>query len=71
MAGGIVLGIDIGGTKTAAMVVDATDQVLGRAERPTDRGAPVRVAVEVARAAMAAADLPMDVARGRWGRGAR
>ena len=50
--GGVVLGIDIGGTKTAAMVVDAADQVLGRAERPTDRRAPVRVAIEVARAAM-------------------
>ena len=57
--GGIVLGIDIGGTKTAAMVVDAADRVIGRAERPTDRQAPVRVAVEAARAAMAAADLPM------------
>ena len=30
---GLILGIDIGGTKTAAIVVDATDQVLGRAER--------------------------------------
>jgi glucokinase len=59
VAGSIVLGIDIGGTKTAAMVVDAADRVLGRAEQPTDRGAPVRVAVEVARAAMTAADLPM------------
>ena len=57
--GGIVLGIDIGGTKTAAMVVDAADKVLGRAERPTDRGAPVGAAVEVARAAMSDADLPM------------
>ncbi len=55
---GIVLGIDIGGTKTAAMIVDGADRVLGRAERPTDRSAPVRVAVEAARAAMAAADLP-------------
>ena len=60
---GIVLGIDIGGTKTAAMVVDAADQVLGRAERPTDRGAPVRVAVEVARAAMSGAGLPMTSLR--------
>ena len=61
---GIVLGIDIGGTKTAAMVVDAADRVLGRAERATDRQSPVRVAVEVARAAMAAADLPMDLLEG-------
>ena len=59
----IVLGIDIGGTKTAAMVVDAADRVLGRAERPTDRGAPARVAAEVARAAMSGAGLPMTSLR--------
>ncbi|MCY7418027.1 MAG: ROK family protein, partial [Chloroflexi bacterium] len=54
-SGGVVLGIDIGGTKTAAMVVDSADEVLGRAERPTDRHAPLLVAVEVARAALVAA----------------
>jgi glucokinase len=55
---GVVAGIDIGGTKTAALVVDGDDRVLGRAERPTDRSAPVRVAVETARAALAAAAVP-------------
>ncbi len=52
---GVVLGIDIGGTKTAAMVVDGSDRVLGRAERTTDRHRPEDVAIEVARAALAAA----------------
>jgi glucokinase len=52
-----VLGIDIGGTKVAAMVVDGADHVLGRAERPTDRRRPVEVAVETARAALGAAGL--------------
>ncbi len=52
---GVIVGIDIGGTKTAALVVDGSDRVLGRAERATDRHRPVEVAVEVARAAMSAA----------------
>ncbi len=55
---GVVMGIDIGGTKTAALVVDSDDHVLGRAERPTDRRAPVRVAVDAAMAALAAAAVP-------------
>src|SRR3954462_8967143 len=58
LTGGVVLGIDIGGTKTAAMVVDGADAVLGRAERPTDRHPPLRVAVEVALAALDAAGVP-------------
>jgi len=57
LSGGVVLGIDIGGTKTVAMVVDSADEILGRAERPTDRHAPLRVAVEVARAALADAGV--------------
>ncbi len=56
-SGAVVVGIDIGGTKTAAMVVDGADEILGRAERSTDRHAPLRVAVEVARAALAAAGV--------------
>ncbi len=53
----IVLGIDIGGTKTAAMVVDGADRILGRAERPTDHRPPVEVAAETGRAALAVAGV--------------
>lgn len=56
VAGGVggraLVGIDIGGTKTAALVVDEEDRVLGRAERPTQRANPVDVAVAAARAAL-------------------
>ena len=33
--GPLVLGIDLGGTKVVAGVVDAEHQILGRAKRPT------------------------------------
>ena len=70
--GGVVVGIDIGGTKTAAMVIDADDRVLGKAEQATDRRAPVRVAVETARAALAMAGVAgWGPAGGRCGRARR
>ena len=37
------VGLDIGGTKTAALVVDETGRALGRAVRPTDVNAPARL----------------------------
>lgn len=48
------VGLDIGGTKTAALVVDETGRALGRAVRPTDVDTPARLvagtvtAVEIA-----------------------
>jgi len=63
VAGGLVLGIDIGGTKTAAIVVDAEDRVLGRAERPTDRRSPVEAAAATGRAALAVAGVAAGAIR--------
>src|SRR5690606_5603619 len=37
------IGLDIGGTKTAALVVDTAGAPLGRATRPTDVGDPQRL----------------------------
>ena len=61
------LGIDIGGTKTDAVVVDAAGAVHGRRRLPSGRGAEgvVAVAVEAGRAACADAGVaPADVTVG-------
>ncbi|WP_062384122.1 ROK family protein [Demequina iriomotensis] len=61
------LGIDIGGTKTDAVVVDAAGEVRARDRRPSGRGADevVAVALESARAACDAAGVaPEDVTVG-------
>lgn len=51
------VGLDIGGTKTAALVVDENGRALGRAVRPTDVDAPARlVAGTVAAVEMALRD---------------
>ena len=48
MSGGLVVGVDIGGTKTAILVCDAAGDVVVRAIAPTAVGAPDRAADAIA-----------------------
>jgi glucokinase len=43
---GIVVGVDLGGTKVLAIAVDMADHVVGRASRPTDRTNPQQTVIE-------------------------
>src|SRR5689334_14054245 len=49
-----VLALDVGGTKLAAAVVDATGAVMGHVERPTPPGADAETVFEALQAAIAA-----------------
>ena len=63
MSAGVRLGIDIGGTKTAAALVDTEDEVLGTRTAPSGRGPKdvVEVAVRLARDLLAeAGDRPVS-----------
>lgn len=57
-------GVDLGGTKVQAVIVDRENSVIGRARRPTPTaGGPSAVAAEIARTvAEAAADAGVEVA---------
>jgi glucokinase len=68
--GGPVLGLDVGGTKIAALLVDDDDAVLVRLERPTDRsdlGEQIIAAASDAMAAAGDAAAPLAVGIGAPG----
>lgn len=58
----LVMGVDLGGTKILAAVVDEQHQILGRAKRPTpaDQGGPAILAALVAAIDQALADAHRD-----------
>ena len=48
-AAGIFVGLDVGGTKTAALIVDQSDCILGQASQPTDTANPKALLASVNR----------------------